>query len=97
MLFTVLQIAIYKTEIDAQIQRTDLWLPTKRGGGGEKDWGFGNSRFKLVYIEWINNKVLLYNRGNYVQYPVIGHNGRDNEKIWIYIQLSHSAIWQELT
>ena len=94
MLFTLLQFAIYKTEIDAQIERIDLWLPRKRG---ENDWEFRISRFKLVYIEQINNKVLLYNRGNYIQYPVIDHNGRDSEKIWIYIQMSHSAIQQELT
>ena len=71
-----------------------MWLPRKRG---EKDWEFGISRFKLVYIEWINNKVLLYNRGNYIQYPGIDHNGKDYEKIWIYIQMSHAAIQQELT
>ena len=32
-------------------------------GGGcrrRKDWEFGISRCKLLYIEWINNKVLLY-------------------------------------
>ena len=29
-----------------------------RGGRGV-DWFFGISRYKLVYIEWISNKVLL--------------------------------------
>ena len=29
------------------------------GGGGGKDWEFGISRYKLIYIKWINNKVLL--------------------------------------
>ena len=43
--------------------------------GGGKDWEFGISRGKLSYIEWINNKVLLYSTGNYIQYPVINHNG----------------------
>ena len=28
-------------------------------GGGGMDWKFGVSRHKLLYIEWINNKVLL--------------------------------------
>ena len=41
---------IYKTETDAQIQTTDLWLPTGRGSGGGKDWKFGISRCKLLYI-----------------------------------------------
>ena len=28
------------------------------------------------YIEWIN-KVLLYSIGNYIQYSVINHNGKE--------------------
>ena len=46
----------------------------ERDGGG-KDWVFGISRCKLLYTEWINNKVLLYNTGNYIQYPRI-NNGK---------------------
>ena len=41
-------------------------------GGGGKDWECGISRCKLLYIGWINNKVLLYSTGDYIQYPVIG-------------------------
>ena len=41
-------------------------------GGGGKDWEFGISRCKLLYTGWINNKVLLYSTGNYIQYPMIG-------------------------
>ena len=29
------------------------------------------SRCKLVHMQWINNKVLLYSTGNYIQYPLI--------------------------
>ena len=36
-------------------------------------------------MEWINNKVLLYSTGNYSQYPVINHNGKEKEKECIYI------------
>ena len=44
----------------------------KREEGGEgMDWEFGISRCKLVYLELIKNKVLLYSTGNYIQYPVI--------------------------
>ena len=46
------------------------------GGGGRKEWEFGISRCKLLHIGWIN-KVLLYNTGNYIQYPVINHNGKE--------------------
>ena len=31
------------------------------------DWEFGISTWKLVYTEWINNKVLLYSTGNSIQ------------------------------
>ena len=31
----------------------------------------------------INNKVLLYNTGNYIQYPVINDNGKEYEFIYI--------------
>ena len=51
------------------------------GGRGRKEWEFGISRCKLLYIEWINNKVLVYSTGNYIQYPVINHNGKE----YIYV------------
>ena len=44
--------------------------------GGGMDWEFGVSRCKLLRIEWINNKVLLCSTGNYIQYPIINHNGK---------------------
>ena len=47
-------------------------LVVAKGGGG-KDWEFGVSRCKLLYIGWINNKALLYSPGNYIQYPVINN------------------------
>ena len=57
------------------------WEEGRRG----LDWEFGIGRWKLVYIEWINNKVLLYSTGNYIQYPVINHNGKEYEKECIYV------------
>ena len=57
------------------------------GGSGGMDWEFGVSRYKLLYIEWINNKVLLYSTGNYVQYPMINHNRREYFKTRIYIYM----------
>ena len=51
-------------------------------GEGEEgmDWEFGISRCKLLHIERINNKILLYSTGNYIQYLVINHNGKESEK-----------------
>ena len=46
-------------------------------GWGGKDWEVGISRCKLLYIGWINNKVLLYSTGSYIQYPVINQNTKE--------------------
>ena len=54
-------------------------------GRGGMDWEFEISRCKLVYMGWINNKVLLYSTGNDIQYPVINHNGKEYEKERIYM------------
>ena len=56
--------------------RTELWLPRGRRGGRGKDWELGLNRYKLLYIGWVNKKVLLYSKGSYFQYPVINHNGK---------------------
>ena len=50
------------------------------------EWEFGISRRKLLYIEWISNKVLLYCMGRYIQSPGINHNGKKykNECIHVY-------------
>ena len=55
------------------------------GAGGGMDWEFGISRCKLLYTEWINNKVLLYSMGNYIQHLVKNPNGKEYEKEYTYI------------
>ena len=62
---------------------------------GGKDWELAISRCKPSYIGWINNKILLYSTGDYNQYPVINHNGKEYEKriyiyIYIYIYITES-------
>ena len=49
-------------------------------GGRGKDCESGVSRCHLLCREWINNKVLLYSPGNYIQYPVINHHGKNMKK-----------------
>ena len=51
----------------------------REGVEGAMDLEFGISRCKLLYIEWINNRVLLYSTGNNIQYPVINHNGKESK------------------
>ena len=43
-------------------------------------WEFGVGRCKLFHLEWMNNKVLLCSTGNYTQYPVVNHNGKEYKK-----------------
>ena len=62
------------------------------------DWEFGVSRCKPLHIEWINKKVLLYSTGNYIQYPVINHNGKESkESIYMYVKLNHFVLQKKLT
>ena len=42
--------------------------------GGEVEWEVGLARCKVLYIEWINNKVLLYSKESYIQYPMMEKN-----------------------
>ena len=42
------------------------------------EWEVGHSRCKLLHMEWIDNQVLLYSTGNYIQYPEINHNGKED-------------------
>ena len=49
-----------------------------------------SSRCKLLYIELINNKVLPYSTGIYIQYPVINHNGKKyNEECILHLLILH--------
>ena len=49
---------------------------------GGKDWEVGISRCKLSYIEWINSKGLLHSTGDYIQYPLMNHNGKEYIYVW---------------
>ena len=89
------EIILFRTEQDHTQQRLylrNIMLRKNRlvvakveGVWGGKAWEFGISRCKLLYIEWINSRVLLYNTGNYIQYLVINHSGKEYEKECIYV------------
>ena len=48
-----------------------LVVAKARGGGSGMDWEF---RVKLLHLEWVDNEVLLYSTGNYVQSLVMEHD-----------------------
>ena len=49
----------YKTEMDSEIENR-LMVAKGEAGKGRIDWKFRIIRGKLVCIEYLNNKVLLY-------------------------------------
>ena len=50
----------YETEIDIHLQREQYgWLLRVKKGRGVTDCELGISRWKLLYMGWKNNKVLL--------------------------------------
>ena len=53
------------------------------------DQEFGSSKCKLLYTEWIHNKILLYSTGKYIQYPFISHKGK-KKCIYVY---THTQIY----
>ena len=61
-------------------------MVTKGVEGGGINYESGISRYTLLNIKQINNKVLLYSTGNYIQHLVINYNGKNLEKnIYIYV------------
>ena len=46
------------------------------GGESGMDWESGVRRCKLLHLKWINSKVLLCSRGNYIQFPGIDYDGK---------------------
>ena len=38
---------------------------------------FGVSKCKLLHIEWIDIKILLYGIGSYIQCLVVNHKGKE--------------------
>ena len=65
---------IYRTEIDSQTQKTNLWLPKGKREGENSEF----NRYTPLYIK--SAKVLLQSTGNYIQYLVIIYKGKQSEK-----------------
>ena len=61
------------------------------------NWESGVNRCKLLHLEWINNKVLLYSTGNHIQYSEINHNGKEYKQECGNIDsmdMSLSKLWK---
>ena len=53
-------------------------------GDGLGVWG---EQMSTITYEWINNEVLLYSTGNYIPYPMVNHNEKEDEKEYTYITI----------
>ena len=75
---------VYETEIDRLIDKENrLMIAKGEGAGGETEEEIGVSKCKLLYIDQINNKVLLCSTGSYIQYP--GINGKEYKKMHMHV------------
>ena len=57
---------IYKTETDLWTTENRLVVAKGKGGGGGMVWEAEISTCKLLYIGWMDNRVLLYSTENYI-------------------------------
>ena len=62
-----------------------LMFVKERGEERGMKWEFGVSRYKLLYLEWICNEVLLYSKGFYMQSLGIDLDGRLYKKGNVYV------------
>ena len=61
---------VCKAEIQTQMQRTNVWTPRGKhggGGGGVMNWVIGIDIYTLIRIQWITNKNLMYKKINKIQ------------------------------
>ena len=75
---------IYETNKIMDVENRLVVVKGEEAGQG-MEWEVRVSRFKLLCIEWINNKVLLYSTEDYIQYPMVNHNGKKYFKKCIYM------------
>ena len=81
---------IYKTEIESQIQKTNMITMGGRGGRRDKlgDWDW--HIHATIYIKQVTNKDLLYSTGNSTQYSVMTYKRKESKKEWnIYVCITY--------
>ena len=59
----------------------------REGFGGRMEWEVEVSKYKLLSIGWVKNKVLLHSTENSIQYLIINHNGKEYKEGCIYIYM----------
>ena len=67
-----------------------LVVAKEEGFGRGMEWEVGFNRCKLLYMQGLNNKDLLYGTENYVQCPMINHNGKEYKKEDTHVCITES-------
>ena len=81
---------IYKTETDLTDIENKLMVTKREAwGGGGINQDLGIKIHTLLYIR----KDLLYSTGNYIQYSMINHNGKEYLKKNVYICTTESLCF----
>ena len=52
---------------------------------GKDGGGIWDQQMQTAVQRKDNNKILLYSTGDYIQYSVVNHNGKDYEKEYVSI------------
>ena len=85
----IMQMNLSKKQTQAHRHRAQI-VVTKNGGRNGLESGITSC--KLLYIEQISNKVLLYSTRIYIHYPVINHNGKEyKNNVYITESLGYTA------
>ena len=75
------QMNLFAKQKQTHRHREQMWRC--QGGGGEGEgWtgSLGLVEANLLHLEWVNHEFQMYRTGNYIQDPVINHNGREDKK-----------------
>ena len=77
-IWNMAQMSLSMKQIQNHRHTEQTVVAKEKGGWGMNGLGVGDSRYTLLHIERINNKVPIYSTGNYIQYPVINHNLKEH-------------------
>ena len=66
---------IYKTEANSQTE--DKLIVTNKKGGRDK-LGVSDQQIQTTMYKQINNNIILYSTGNYIQYSIMEKNMKKN-------------------
>ena len=82
----MIQVNLFTKQKQTHKYRKQTYFPKNRRGAQEEvNQEFGVNINTLLYIKYINSKVILYSTENYIKQLIIIYNGKEYEKnIYLY-------------